>query len=155
LGAEHAWSELLANHDVAFVQQIVTETRQNWVNSFQTLLSKIVPPKIILWFAQRGPDYREQFHHVHELFGGFPQLVNRAMVVQISSRCDQYVECVSNRGMPQLLKNRFNGQPAIVNFGHGRKGEMPRASTHNSYYPSPEMQLDAARALHGTCLRYL
>ena len=110
---------------------------------------------MLLWLAQRAPDYSEQLHDVHRLFGGFPQLVNRAMMSQIRNLCDQYIECVSSRGMPQLLRNRFTGQPAIVNFGQGRKGEEPRASSHNGYYPSPEMQLDAARALHGACLKYL
>ena len=155
LGAERAWREMLATHDLAFVQKIVTETRQNWLTSFQSLLAKITPPKILLWFAQRGPDYVENFHDVHSLFGGFPQLVNGAMIAQVRSCCDQYAECVSSRGMPQPLRNRFTAQSAVVNFvGAARKGEEPHPSSYNSYYPSPEMQFDAARAMQSACLKY-
>jgi hypothetical protein len=154
LGAERAWRDLLAGHDAAFVEKIVIETRQNWVNSLQCLLAKIAPPKILFWFAQRGPAYTEQLNDVHRLFGGFPQLVNAAMMAQVRGGCDQYVECVSSRGMPQSLRNRFTGQPAVVNYGQGRRGEEARASSQNGYYPSPEMQLDAAQALHGACLKY-
>jgi hypothetical protein len=155
LGAERAWRDLLDKNDTAFVRKIVTETRQNWINNFQKLLANITPPKILLWFAQRPPDYSEQLDDIRGLFGGFPQLVNDAMMEQIRTRCDQYVQCVSSRGMPQPLINRFTGQPAVINFGLGRSGEEPRASSYNNYYPSPEMQLDAARALHGACLQYL
>ena len=131
------------------------ETRENWIDSFRSLLAAITRPKILFWFAERGPAYSERLDDVHGLFGGFPQLVNRAMMEHIWPLCDQYVECVSSRGMPQALRNRFTGEPALVNFGQGRKGEQPRASSHNSYYPSPQMQLDAARALHGASLKYL
>ena len=137
------------------MQNIVMETRENWIDSFRSLLAAIAPPKVLFWFAQRGPVYSEQLDDVHRLFGSFPQLVNRAMMEHIWPLCDQYVECVSSRGMPQALRHRFTGEPALVNFGQGRKGEQPRASSHNSYYPSPQIQLDAARGLHGASLKYL
>jgi len=153
LGAEQAYRELLESHDKEFVSKIVKETRRNWVFSFVSLLKAIQPPKILFWFSQRGTGYREQFTHVHSLFGHFPQLVNDSMMSEIRPFCDEYVECVSSKGMPQLLKSRFSGQPVLVNYG--RKGEESRTSSHNTYYPSPQMHEDAANVLRPVSSKYV
>jgi hypothetical protein len=153
LGAERAYKELLEGHDPDFVAKIVAETRANWMRTFEGLLRAIRPPKILFWFSQRGTEYTEQYSDVRTLFGQFPHLVNASMVFRLRSFCDEYVECTSSRGMPQLLRSRFTGEPAQVNFG--RKGEEPRLESCNTYYPSPEMQSDAAKMLHGICARYV
>lgn len=153
LGAEQAYKELLEYNDTDFVSHTIRETRSNWICSFHHLLEAIVPPTLLFWFSRRGPAYVEQFTDVHSLFGQFPQLVNDAMVSVLRPLCDEYVECVSGRGMPQLLKSRFDGRPVRVNFG--RQGEEPRTSSYNSYYPSPEMHEDAATSLQPICLKYL
>jgi len=150
LSAEIAYRELLARHDEDFVRRIVAETRSNWVSSFTSLLQKIEPPKILFWFSQRQTDYSERFDAVHRLFDEFPQLVNASMVDAIKPYVNEYVECISRRGMPQQLMNRFTGEPAVVDFT--RSGEESYADSYNSYYPSPEMQVDAADALHDACL---
>jgi hypothetical protein len=153
LGAEQAYKQLLESHDADFVANIVRETRTNWIYSFEGLLRAIQPPKILFWFSQRDTQYIELFSDVHSLFGQFPQLINASMVFQLRALCDEYVECISSRGMPQLLLSRFTGQPATVNYG--RKGEESRIAFYNAYYPSPEMQVDAANILRCVCLRYL
>jgi LPS sulfotransferase NodH len=151
LSAEIAYKELLEQHDEAFVRRVLDETRANWVASFTSLLNAIQRPKILFWFSQRHPDYTERLDRgVHGMFGEFPQMVNAAMVEAIAPYADAYVECISSRGMPQLLKSRFTGKPAIVDYT--RKGEEQYADSYNTYYPSPEMQVDAADALHDVCL---
>ena len=42
LSAEEAYRELLEQHDFEYVQQILAETRSNWVKNYQQLLSMII-----------------------------------------------------------------------------------------------------------------
>ena len=152
LSAESAYQQLLEQHDHEFVRNVVSETRANWVRSFNQLLAAIEPPTILFWFSQRRPDYVEQLDSAPRLFGDFPQLVNSTMVEAIKPYAGAYVECVSSRGMPQPLRSRFTGQPVAVEYT--RQGESANVDQYNSYYPSPEMHLDAADALLKACAQY-
>jgi hypothetical protein len=152
LSAESAYQQLLEQQDHDAVRRVVGETRANWVQSFKQLLTAIAPPKILFWFSQRHPNYVERFDNPHGLFGEFPQLVNAEMVDAIKPHADAYVECVSSRGMPQPLRSRFTGQPVSVDYT--RQGESSNVDAYNSYYPSPEMHMDAAEALLPASRRY-
>jgi hypothetical protein len=147
IGAEEAYRDLLENEPAGTVAAIVEETRANWVRSYSMLLGAIRVPTILFWFSERPADYEESFTDVHALFAKYPQLVNRSMVDQIRELSDEYVECISERGLPQPLVSRFTGEPASVDFA----GEKHR---FNSYYPSPQMHEDAADALLEACHRY-
>jgi len=140
LEAVRAYRELLANESVERIQALVEETRQNWVQSFTNLLQAIQVPTILFWFSERSPDYEASYseRRPRRVFGKFPQLVNRAMVEQVKVAGDEYVECISARGMPQRLVSRLTGE-------HVRD---------NRYYPSPEMHADAADALHDASRKY-
>jgi hypothetical protein len=84
-----------------------------------------------------------------------PQLVNREMVDEIRRHADDYVECVSSRGLPRKLLDR-NGRPVAVarNYNLWRP-ERPQRYFEDSYYPSPEMHEEAAAALMPACRRLL
>jgi hypothetical protein len=153
LSAESAYQQLVDQHDRDFVQRVVMETRANWVRSFTELLAAMTPPKILFWFSQRHPEYVERLDSAEGLFGEFPQLVNAGMVEAIKPHADAYVECVSTRGMPQLLRSRFSGEPVSVDYT--RQGEALNVDTYNSYYPSPEMHMDATESLLGMCEQYV
>jgi len=138
------------------VKKIIAETRQNWVENFKRLLTEIKVPKILFWFSKRKTAFKEKYTYVYALFGEFPQLVESNMIREIRNSSDEYIECISVRGSPQLLISRFTGKPTAVDpaaarkdLGHGDKW------THNSYYPSPEMHQDAANILTPVCLKYL
>jgi hypothetical protein len=133
---------------------IVTETRANYVRDTIRLLNDIRPPKILLWFSRRHPKYKEEYKlPIWNVFGGFPQLVNEEMIIQIKVAANDYVECITSRGMPQSLFDRA-GSPttAIRQDAAGRDGVR---DTHNNYYPSPEMHADAAAALAAPCRKFL
>ena len=151
IGAEPAYRELLETEGIERAEAVVEETRANWVESFSRLLRAIEVPSILFWFSQRTPDYEESYSDVHSLFGDFPQLVNRSMVERIRQLGDDYVECISARGLPQPLVSRFTGEPAFVmhraDLGAGTQ-------EYNTYYPSPEMHADAADALLEICRKY-
>jgi hypothetical protein len=145
-GCDQAFADLLRSRPRSFVESIVEETRQSWLSSYQTLLSAIHVPKILLWYSTRRPEYRQSWNSVTGLFGAFPQLVNAAMVARLREMGDGYVECTSKRGLPQPLIDRFTGKRTTVTD--------PWTSApwkENWYYPSPEMHEDAADALEPIC----
>ncbi|ACK72623.1 hypothetical protein PCC7424_4253 [Gloeothece citriformis PCC 7424] len=141
IGADEAFKEVLAHSNKKYIKQIVEETRTNWIESYQELLRQIKIPKILLWFSVRKPRYWEHYYNVSSLFNQFPQLINQKTVNRVKKYGDYYVECVSKRGMPQPLINRFTGQPTTVENNWGE------IWTENWYYPSPEMHIEAAIAL--------
>lgn len=149
IGCDDAFRELLNKNDIGYIKIIVAETRHNWVNNYKGLLEKIQIPKILFWFSVRKPRYIEKYRNVHTLFGEFPQLVNSYMINQLRKYYDKYVECVSRRGLPHILINRFTGKPTIVEDPWGGIWDK------NWYYPSAEMHIDAANALEKVCKRYL
>ncbi|MAF14000.1 MAG: hypothetical protein CMI53_03860 [Parcubacteria group bacterium] len=135
-------------------KKIVAESRSNWVNNYKKLLTEIKVPKILFWFSKRKPDYKEKYTDVNKLFGEFPQLVNKQMVEQIKQFSDKYVECISYQGSPQLLSSRFTGKPITIDNSKIHK-IFTSKFTHNSYYPSPEMNEDAAKLLEPICQKFL
>jgi hypothetical protein len=151
VGAEPAYQGLLAVHPAEYVRHVVEETRRNWLASFRALLATIRVPRVVLWFSERDPDYQERYDDVYTLFGKFPQLVNSRMLEEVRARADHYVECISSRGMPQLLRSRFTGLPSGTVVGRADLGWD--TSGYNRYYPSPEMHEDAAEALQDVCGR--
>jgi hypothetical protein len=151
IGAEPAYRDLLAKESVETIDAVVAETRANWEESFSRLLGAIEVPTVFFWFSTRAPEYEESYADVHLLFGEFPQLVNRAMVERVRPLADDYVECISNRGLPQPLFSRFTGAPASVRH---RADLGAGTQDFNTYYPSPEMHVDAADALIDACRKY-
>ena len=144
MGAEPAYRELLANEGPEHARAVVEETRANWVKSFSALLEAIEVPTVLFWFSKRSPDFEDDYSDVVSMFGEFPHLVNRAMVEQIG-RSATIRECVSARGFPQRLFNRFTGEPASVTY----RPDWATWQGIRRYYPSPEMHFDAAETLAG------
>ena len=118
---------------------LLDDMRSRYLAAAIALLEAIRVPKILLWFAQRTPDYEPGFGSQWAMLGGFPQGVDRALVRAMAEQVDGYCECVTARGSPQLLVDH-EGSIAWANLG-GRRTCL------NSYYPSPEMHVDAAAAL--------
>ncbi|MEX1014590.1 MAG: DUF6473 family protein [Candidatus Paceibacterota bacterium] len=149
LSSQDAYSKILLQPEYD-AEQIILETRQNYVNLYKVLLSRITVPKILFWFSERKPAYQDDFCSVKGIFNSFPQMVNQEMVDKIANDCDECVFCISKRGLPQKLISRFTNKPVTIIDGPGRK---PKA--HNYYYPSPEMHDDAAKALIPIIKKYL
>ncbi len=149
IGCDDAFRELLKHHDKNYIKTIIAETRNNWVDNYRKFLEEITPPKILFWFSTRKPHYKEKYKDIDTLFGEFPQLVNAHMISQIRKFGDEYVECVSRKGIPHSLINRFTGKPITI--------EDPWGGVWNKnwYYPSPEMHVDAANTLEKVCKRHL
>jgi hypothetical protein len=146
LGCDEAFSELICAGSRRVLAQIVSETRHNWCASYESLLLKIAVPTILLWFSTRKPKYSQGWNSLSALFGAFPQLVDAKMISAIRPHFDRYIECVTARGLPQPLLDRFTGERTTVTDPW-----TSRPWTENWYYPSPEMHEDAALALEPVC----
>lgn len=143
------------------VRRVVMESRSNWMQDYRRLLQAITVPTILFWFSTRTPFYIPRYHHRAGFFRAFPHMVNASMIRRTRMLTDHYVECVTQRGSPQPLTNRFTGKPATVDLTLDTKpveGDDTTGValydgtwTNNSYYPSPEMHADAADALAATC----
>lgn len=142
LSSDEAFATLLKSRPRRDVARIVRETRRSWFESYRALLGAIHVPKILFWFSTRDPDYTPRWDDVSGLFGDYPQLVDADMLDQLRGHADHTVLCVTRRGLPQALHDRFTGEPVVVNDEW-----TPTPWTKNWYYPSHEMHEDAADAL--------
>jgi Domain of unknown function (DUF6473) len=144
----------------------VDESRRAWVDISLKLISRLTVPVIFFYFSRRRPDYeidlasieaqRERLAagtddgpFVEGLMGDFPHLVDGPSVRRVAAACTAYAECLSARGMGQILVSRFTGKP-IGEVEHSALGDefskIPHLS-HNTYYPSAEMHEDARDVL--------
>lgn len=146
MGCDQAFADLLKTQSNTTLMRVVEETRRSWIESYRELTSRISAPTTLLWFATRTPDYALSFGSLSALFGAFPQLVDRRMVDEVRRHCDRYVECVSKRGLPQVLLDRFTGERVTITDPW-----TSQPWSENWYYPSPEMHEDAANALEPIC----
>lgn len=168
LGAEAAWrAELdglrhLPGVDASWLRwllrrvgrletrRLVAETRRNWIESHRRLAARIRVPTVLLWFSKRLPHYRASLRDLGSLFSEFPHLVDAPTLEAVKPHFGSYVECVTSRGSPQLLRSRLTGAPCSVDPSRDRPDLGGEVWTHNHYYPSPEMHEDAAAALLAT-----
>jgi len=134
----------------ADARRLLQETRENWLESYSQLLGSIRIPKVLLWFSNRTPDFRESFENLHQFMGIYPQLVTREMVETVARQADDYVECTTDRGSPQELLSRFDGSPVTIDLARDRDDFAGQTWKENRYYPSPEMHQDAAGCLGET-----
>ena len=129
------------------------------MQSNKALIEAIEVPVILFWYSRRAPGWNrtkrlmwnwQRYDDVNAMFGDYPQLVNARMMNEIKPHADAYVECVTSRGSPQPLINRFTGKPALID----RKNDRPDLHgqfSENAYYPSPQMHEDAAESLKRIC----
>lgn len=148
VSSEEAYRRVLSKSE-DFAKQIVSETRENYIKKYHDLLDKITVPKILFWFSEREPEYKDDFSDVKGLFNDFPQMVNQEIFEEIAGKCDESVVCKTDRGLPQQLVSRFTGKPVSIIEGPGKKPK-----TRNYYYPSPEMHEDAANALEPVLTKF-
>ena len=146
IGCDEAFAELICTQPRHVLARIVEETRLSWCASYERLVAGIAVPKVLLWLSTRTPEYKQGWQSLPSLFGAFPQLVNGAMVSRIRRLFDHYVECVTSRGLPQKLVDRFTGERTTVNDPW-----TVQPWKDNWYYPSPEMHEEAAGALLPIC----
>jgi LPS sulfotransferase NodH len=144
--AEEFFSRLGQSSSMSRIEEIINETRNDYMSSFVQLLHIIVVPKILFWFSTRVPQYKENYENIpNGVLGAFPHLVNQKMVERLAAFSDDYVECVSKQGLPQTLWPRDQSIDGAVS----REGIL-----ENCHYPSPAMHIAAADTLEKSCRRF-
>lgn len=132
-----AYQQMFKNEPEVLRRAVIGELRANWVQEMIQLIRMIDAPTILLWFSKRTPDIPDRFDAFDKCAGVFPQFVNRAMIDSVRVHADHFIECVTNRGMPHKLMNRFTGKPAQILLS-----DKTVVKTEDNYYPSPEMHED-------------
>ncbi|MCR8550889.1 DUF6473 family protein [Salipiger sp. P9] len=120
--------------------ELVRESQKRWVEETIELASKIETRKILFWFSVRPVEFTPTAESLKGLMGDFPHFVSREMIEEVTPHFDAFVECTSSRGLPYKLRDRFDNSLVDVNFAGSQRN-------FNTYYPSPEMHLDAAITL--------
>ena len=151
------FGKLLKEKNTDLVRKLVRENRRSWIENYQKLLESVEVPVILFWFSQRDPDYKINYKNNKGVWGEYPQLIDKNTVDQIKIFSDEWVECVSTRGMPQLLVSRFTSNPVSPAVGTfiGNTTTTIEGKVYNKFYPSPEMHIDAAEVLESVCKKYL
>ena len=142
------WTEAEEKYDKALFHKQVKETRRDYIYQMLALIRSVNVPKILFYFSIRRPE---------DLPGKltaspFPQFLTRWMIEEMAGFCDEYVECISNVGLPQKLYDK-NGNPTTVSRPPWDLKNPPMSQ--NTYYPSPEMHVEAANALEPYCRTFL
>jgi LPS sulfotransferase NodH len=146
--ADEFYSRFEQSYSRPRFEEIINETRNDYMSSFIQLLRKIVVPKILFWFSRRHPQYEENYEYIPfplGVLGDAPQLVDQSMVQRLAAFSDDYVECISKQGLPHPLWQSDQSIDGAV----WRDGIL-----ENHFYPSPEMHTAAADALESSCRRF-
>jgi Domain of unknown function (DUF6473) len=121
--------ELRAHGRRREARRIVVESQRAYLDSMQKLLKALKLPKILFWFSVRHPP-SSMLGVLRSVRWESPQMVNRAMLSQMSPLADRFISVVSSAGLPQVLRDDA--------------GDIFKT---NKYYPSPEMHRIAADRL--------
>jgi hypothetical protein len=144
--AEEFYSYII-NERPLLIREIIAKTQSTYLKEMSLLISLIHKPIILFWFSQRSPVFNQKYElPLWKLWGKFPQFVNLSMIENLSNKVHTYVQCISSKGMPQILYDKF-GEPTSVSHSYSRLKKETRVEFTNNYYPSPEMHIDAAKSL--------
>lgn len=139
-------AELVDSAPPELLRRIVEETRELYVRNSTLLLQRIRRPKVLFWFSTRTPAYQPNYSSAYGILEAFPQLVDAAIIEQVRTSSDAYVESVSVSGIPQTLWEAPHQIDGTILEGK---------RLVNWYYPSPEMHAEAAPLLASACASLL
>lgn len=152
--AEDFFTDLILNRP-EIVPEIVAETRRNYVSDMINLLEMIERPKVLFWFSVRDPEYEGIISlPIWKFWGDFPHFVDSKMLEQLKPYADEFVSCVSNEGLPQILVD-MDGRETTISHSYSIANPVTYTDTQNNYYPSPQMHLRAAESLLEACWRLI
>jgi hypothetical protein len=151
--AEIVYQKLLETLSPLDLVRLRVENRMVYISEMKTLLERIKVPKILLYWSTRTPNYREATTDLSAYWGAFPHFVNNDVVHALSPMADEIVEVVGDAGLPQPLFEKTTGKP--FEMWSAEKFPNIRFRTSNLYYPSPEMNAQAAEILLPYCKRVL
>jgi len=148
------WMKLLKEEPES-LPGIIEENRADWRNAYRELIDRINVPVLLFHFSIKPDDEPLNLHAetLEALYGTFPQFVDRASIDAVAAMCDGLVEARARINLPHPLISRFTGEPVAVDWGNLHPEFKGQLESENTYYPSPEMHLEAARLLEADLRR--
>jgi hypothetical protein len=142
------WNHMIQNN-INKINDLVKETRENYIDNMKNLL-KIIPKNksILFWFSTRKPKYIESNKSLKQLWEAHPQLVNHNMINKLKELCGKYIECVPERGLPNKI---IQSKEKFLSEYYPNHPNANSIQTHNYFYPSQEMHYDAVNTLTPFC----
>lgn len=142
------WEYAEKNYRKILLNKLVNEARRDYTYKMIALIQSVKVPGILFYISKCKPEELP----VSMNQSPFPHLIKRWMIEEMAEFCDEYVECVSSRGLPMKFYDK-NGNPTTVERPPWISHLPPL--THNNYYPSPEMHEVAASTLEPICRKIL
>ena len=129
------------------IPEVVAEFQRCYTDSMTALIDALKPrPVVLLWFSVQPPGTVRTEGSADDILGEFPQLVSEDMVKSIASHATAYVECVTSEGLPRPIVDAA-GRPSSFIDDYRLSDEQTYEVRYDSYYPSPQMHVTAARRL--------
>lgn len=130
-------------------EDYVEQCRRSWVTAYHRILDRLDVPVILFWFSPRSleSDLDLDADLGIQAIGGFPQLVDGALLEEIVDRCDGFVACHSERDFDFRYVDRHTGEPTSIDWGLLGDGPSGMEEKRNHYYPSQAMNDDALPGL--------
>jgi Domain of unknown function (DUF6473) len=150
MSSRTAWQKIIedSSYDLGAA---VNDSQQSWIESNKAIIEKVKVPIILFWISHDRLDsdiLDTTGLSIDKLFFEFPQLVDKNCVDAIKPLTQSYAACNSRTNWGHQLISRFTGEPTDADYGllHPSGKDLP-PMTHNTYYPSPEMHVEAATIL--------
>jgi hypothetical protein len=137
---DHVYDQALANCSFFDFCRIAAQIRIQYISDMKKIAEISQGRNLLFYFSQREPDYMSVPLNWARWAGDFPHFVDENTLKILKPIFSSYAESISSTGLPQLLSNRHTGEPIEVYPPTG-------VPSTNTYYPSPEMHIEAAEAL--------
>ena len=169
--SDDLFSQLISGKDKRglsreFMENLVKETRENYVKNTIDLLKAIKPPKILLWLSTRTPEYKEIYGltpkqklrkeintFLEKLSNGKMGFLRRYSENPLDNLLAAFPHLV-NREMIEAIKpysDRYVEYVSKTGLPHVLKNFQGEVVGKDNYYPSPEMHQQVSELLYPVC----
>ena len=169
--ADDLFSQLISGKDKRglsreFMENLVKESRENYVEIILDLLKAIQPPKILLWLSTRTPEYQEIYgltpeQKLRKDFSTFLEKLSHGKVGFFRRNTNNHIDNLLaafphliNREMIEAIKphsDRYVEYVSKTGLPHVLKNFQGEVVGKDTYYPSPAMHQQLSEILYPVC----
>ena len=154
MSASLIWRRIL-EEEPENLTKYTNQSRESWRSDLKKMINKINVPIIHFWFSpkpikplshfladsknkENASTSNQSDAARMEGIDEYPQFIFKEDLVDIENK--EFVTCFSNRNQNFPLRSKKTGEIVNLNWGKIRhKINYEWYTTHNTYYPSPEM----------------
>ena len=168
---DYVFSQLISGKDKRglsreFMENLVKETRENYVTATIELLRAIQPPKVLLWLSTRTPEYKEiygltPYQKFRKGFSTFLEKLSNGKMGFFRRHTNTYVNNLLaefphlvNREMIEAIKphgDRYVEYVSKAGLPQVLRNFSGKIAGKDNYYPSPEMHRQVSELLYPVC----